>query len=374
MAITLQTVLPQKVLPRAPSPNSSSPNPGVRSSITQFIPASPDASLDRGSRPAHTPSDSTDSAFARGKEAASSSSTQGRVDAGETLAPLRSPGLGPSAPRKSMSAGAGSRRGIAHSSRILGVDKKTQETFALSQLTNGKIDVSFEGTLAGRQPPSPSGSNHKGKGKARNDGDDDKSGQNGHPTLFDVDLETGQQTVPSSSTASRAGRLLQLGSNSMPWKKPKSNVVPAYQGEESESAGAGLTSTRNNSLDFDRSLKLQSDTKAGYAADPDGDGDDDRTGFGAFDDDREQLLYAGADDDASRPGYFAPGDRGYGYNSLQDGAGQGGYGSAVGFEAVTWSEGGWMVVSSVFVAVLMVVAILISIDVIDWPGDGIGKN
>lgn len=305
---------------------------------------------------------------------ASSSSTQGRVDAGEALAPLRSPGLGPSAPRKSMSAGAGSRRGIAHSSRILGVDKKTQETFALSQLTNGKIDVSFEGTLAGRQPPSPSGSNHKGKGKARENGDDSGSGQNGHAALFDVDLETGQQTVPSSSTASRAGRLLQLGSNSMPWKKSKSNVVPAYQEEEPEPAVAGHRGSRNDSLDFDRSLKPQSDNKAGYAADPDGDEDDDRTGFGAFDDDREQLLYAGADDDASRPGYFAPGDRVYGYNSLQDDAGQGGYGSAVGFEAVTCSEGSWMVVSSVFVAVLMIVAILISIDVIDWPGDGIGKN
>lgn len=376
MAITLQTVLPQKVLPRAPSPNANSPNPGIRSGITKFIPASPDASLDQDgfSTPTDEPG-SNDSAFPNSNGTvdfghAAGSSSQTAKDTSH-----KSPATAPMIRRKSLSAGVGSRRGIAHSSRILGVDKDTRESFALSQLTNGKVDVSFEGTLAGRTPSSISESKRKGKGKAREAQGDGDTDQNGHAALFDVDLEAAQQTAPSSSTSTRTGHLLQLGSHSMPWSRSKSNLVPAYQEEAGTSTTfTPLADSRTDSLDFARLPKGADDTKADYSAEKGGDDEDYRTGFGAFDDDREQLLYAGADDEEGRPGYFAPGDRSFAYNSLHAGSGPGGYGGAVGFEALTWREGGWMVLSGLLVAVLMMVAILISIDVIDWPGDGIGKN
>ena len=361
MAITLQTVLAQKVLPRAPSPNSSSPNPGIRSAITQFIPASPDASLNQGP----TAFRGNDSALANGGGGGSnssrmtlsrahSSSSQGRSDASSAVVPMKSPGLGPMEDRKSMSAGAGSRRGIAHSTRILGVDEDTEEAFALSQLSNGKVDVSFEGTLRGR----------KGKDKARDGDDDEDNVGERYAPLFDVDLESGQPTASSSSPSSRAGRLLQIGSHALPWNKSKSTTTRPYQASAVDTANeTSLDEAREDSLDFVRSSKTTTDHTADYSAEVDAEED----GLGAFDDDREQLLYGGADHTV-RPGYFAPGDRSLGYNSI------GGYGGAVGFEPLTWREGGWMVLSSLLVAVLMIVAILISIDVIDWPGDGIGKN
>ncbi|CDU26069.1 uncharacterized protein SPSC_06236 [Sporisorium scitamineum] len=377
MAITLQTVLPQKVLPRAPSPNASSPNPGIRSTITQFIPASPDASLEQDSLATPTqeigsngfapPSGNNSSRVNLFR--ANSSGSQGQNDANSAAARLKSPGLGSMEGRKSMSAGVGSRRGIAHSSRILGVDKDTQEAFALSQLTNGKVDVSFEGTLGGRTPLTSSQSKGKGKGKAR-DGDSDE-GEQGRTPLFDIDLESGQPAASSSLSTSRAGRLLQMGSHSMPWNKSKtkSSSVPAYQESALNTTDetAPPSDSRGDSLDFQR----PSASKAEYSADVDGEEDAYRAELGAFDDDREHLLHGV--DDAGRPGYFAPGDRSFGYNSLQGGAGLGGYGGAVGFEAMRRREGGWMVLSSISVAILMTVAILISIDVIDWPGDGIGK-
>ncbi len=46
----------------------------------------------------------------------------------------------------------------------------------------------------------------------------------------------------------------------------------------------------------------------------------------------------------------------------------------MGFEPLLWRERIWMITSACLVAVVVVVAILISIDVIDWPGDGIGNN
>lgn len=372
MAITLQTVLPQKVLPRAPSLNASSPNPGIRSAITQFIPASPDTSFEQNS-PA-TPAQESSGSQSRKLTLtrANSSISQDQHDASSATPRLKSPGLGPMDGRKSMSAGAGSRRGIAHSSRILGRDKDTQEAFALSQLTNGKVDVSFEGTLGSGRTLSHSG---KGKAKARDgDADVDESVQT---PLFDIDLESGQPTASSSSNTSRAGRLLQMGSHSMPWSKGKGKAgpVPAYQGSSavdtpSTDAPPPAGDSRDDSLDFHRPAAA---SKADYSADADAD-DDYRAELGAFDDDREQLLHAGAGDDAGRPGYFAPGDRSFGYNALgSSGPGLGGYGGAVGFETMTLREGGWMVLSSISVGVLVTVAILISIDVIDWPGDGIGR-
>ncbi|SJX62486.1 uncharacterized protein SRS1_13334 [Sporisorium reilianum f. sp. reilianum] len=375
MAITLQTVLPQKVLPRAPSPNASSPNPGIRSAITQFIPASPDASVDDDSPTTPTQGTSANGiALPSGSNSnnsnlfrTNSSGSQDHNDARSVAPPLKSPRLGAMDGRKPMSAGAGSRRGIAHSSRILGVDKDTEEAFALSQLTSGKVDVSFEGTLSERAQHSASQS--KGKGRAR-DGDVDEA-EDGQTPLFDIDLESGQPTASSSSNTSRAGRLLQMGSHSMPWikSKSKSNSVPAYE-ESVTTTAAPASDARDDSLDFHRTPKPYTDHKAAdYSADVE---DDDYRAQGAFDDDREQLLH-GDGDDAGRSGYFAIGDRSLGYNSLQGGAGLGGYGGAVGFEAVTWREGGWMVLSCILVAVLMAVAILISVDVIDWPGDGIGK-
>ncbi|SPO27112.1 uncharacterized protein UTRI_10573_B [Ustilago trichophora] len=373
MAITLQTVLPHKVLPRAPSPNASSPNPGIRSAITQFIPASPDASLDQDALTTPMVESSSNGFAARqsssmNRARALSGSSQGHVEAA-----LKSPGGSSTIGRKSMSAGAGSRRGIAHSSRILGVDADTQEAFALSQLTNGKVDVSFEGSLGGGLPPmSPSLS--KGKGKAR-DGEEEL----GQIPLFDVDLESGQPTASNSSHTSRAGKLLQPLTKSMPWNKSKSNPTPAYQAAAPAQDGmlpdtsrdTLANDSRDDSLDFARP---HTSATADYSADDGHNEDDDyHEGLGAFDDDREQLLYAGADD-AERPGYFASGDRSFGYNSLQGSAGLGGYGGAVGFEALTWMENGWMVSSSILVAVLVTVAVLISIDVIDWPGDGLGRN
>lgn len=294
-----------------------------------------------------------------------SSSSQGFVEAG-----LKSAGGASMAGRKSMSAGAGSRRGIAHSSRVLGVDKDAQEAFALSQLTSGKVDVSFEGSLGSQAPFSPSKSKGKGKAKAH-EGEEDALAT----PLFDVDLESGQPTAAGSSHSSRAGRLLKIGAQSMPWKKTKTTSVPAYQ---SSSGLDGLTTSiltpdaRDDSLEFERPRHAVTEDKPDYST---GGAlqDDYNDRLAAFDDDQEQLLYAAADD-SERPGYFAPGDRSFGYNSLHGSGGMGGYGGAVGFEAVTWTEGGWMMLSSVLVGILMTVAILISVDVIDWPGDGIGKN
>ncbi|KIS69578.1 uncharacterized protein UMAG_02113 [Mycosarcoma maydis] len=380
MAITLQTVLPQKILPRAPSPNATSPNPGVRSTITQFIPASPDASLDQGSpaNPTHGPVLSGvafPSSSRTNLTRVASNSFQGGKDGGEILALSNSSVQAAMSPRMSMSAGAGSRRGIAHSRRVLGVDKDTTEAFALSQLTNGKVDVSFEGTLAECTPSSSSQSMRKGKGKAWDEGGDSDKYQNGHPPLFDIDLESRQQAGSSSFSISRAGRLLQMGTNSMPWNKSKSNdTVPAYEEGAANAIATPPADSRDDSLDFFRSPKVSTGHKSNYSAGHGGEEDDYHTELGAFDEDREQLLYPDAEDDAGQPGYFASGDRHLGYNSLQGSVGIGGYGGAVGFEPLTWAEGGWMLLSSLFVVVLIVVAILISIDVIDWPGDGIGKN
>ncbi|TKY86143.1 hypothetical protein EX895_004968 [Sporisorium graminicola] len=386
MAITLQTVLPQKVLPRAPSPNASSPNPGIRSTITQFIPASPDASLDNDPLTALTQEPALiGSALADGGSStrldsmrASSNGSQDRNDTSSAVPRLKSPKLGSSDGRKSMSAGAGSRRGIAHSSRILGVDKNAKEAIALSQLTNGKVDVSFEGTVdvsfEGTVDDGRSKGKGKGKGKAH-DGDINESGTSQTP-LFDIDLESGQPTASSSSNTSRAGRLLQMRSHSMPWikSKSKSGSVPAYQGsaDHTPNAAAPAPDSRDDSLDFHRPPKTYNHPRADYSGDVDGEDDDYHAESGVFDADREQLLHGGGDD-AGRPGYFAPDDRSFGYNSLGGGAGLSGFGGAVGFEALTWREGGWMVLSAIAVAILMAVAILISIDVIDWPGDGIGK-
>ena len=270
-----------------------------------------------------------------------------------------------------MSAGAGSRRGIAHSSKILGRDKEeAQDVFGMAPLTNGKVDVSFEATLGGGGGlVSPSKSNGKGKARAKDDENGEVVG------LFDVDLESGTQTSAAGVGSSKAGRLLQLGTT-LPWKKGKSSSTPAYQppppantdpSTPTFSHHAAITDPRDDSLDLYRPHTNTS--KTDFDTEAQADEDD----YRAFDDDREQLLYSGADD-AARPGYFAPGDRIFGYNSLQGGAAMSGYGEAVGFEAVTWREGGWMMLSSVLVGVLVVVAILISMDIIDWPGDGIGKN
>lgn len=356
MAITLQTVLPQKVLPRAPSPNAAAPNAGVRSAITQFIPASREPSLDG------TPTDETttaDSAYV-GASSSRVNLTRGLSGSSQNqtydpTSPLRSPGLAPMARRKSMSAGAGSRRNIAHSSRVLGTDKKTQDAIALSKLSNGKVDVSFEAT-AGVQPPlSPSQS--KGKSKAR----EGVEGENGQTALFDVDLESGQQPTAGPSTSPRAGGLLRLGSHTMPWKKVRINPTPAYEATSDDI----VTTTphrdrRDDSLDFSRSPMGAIDHKSARSPNENVD-----------DDDEEQLLYAGADDEDG-PDLFSSGN--FDYAALQDEAELARYDSAVGFEAVTYMEGTWMAVSGAVVAVLMVVAILISIDIIDWPGDGIGNN
>lgn len=382
MAITLQTVLPQKVLPRAPSPNASSPNPGIRSAITHFIPASADASPERDAFTA-SGADAKANGFTKSGSSSSSKkhtralsgSSQAGSDAGSAVAALRSPGGASIVGRKSMSAGAGSRRGIAHSSRILGVDESAEEEFALSQLTNGKVDVSFEGTLGSRPPVSPL----KGKGKARaHDGD---VADNVEVPLFDVDLESGQPTA-GSLPASRTARFLPFGSPSMPWNKGKAKHTPIYPAPSASSsanartaASTDTTTTEqtDDALDFSRPRKSADTGKADYSADGEVEDDVYPKELGAFDNDREQLLYAGVED-ADQPGYFGAGVSNFGYNSLRDGASQvGGYGDAIGFEAVTWREGGWMMLSSVLVGILVTVAILISIDVIDWPGDGIGK-
>ncbi|PWN53258.1 hypothetical protein IE53DRAFT_196983 [Violaceomyces palustris] len=49
------------------------------------------------------------------------------------------------------------------------------------------------------------------------------------------------------------------------------------------------------------------------------------------------------------------------------------YSTFVDFEQVTNREKAWMWTSVVIVVILCIVAVLISVDVIDWPGDGIGK-
>lgn len=349
MAITLQTVLPSKVLPRAPSPNSASPNPGVRSSITQFIPASPDASLDRdafatssaGPNALDAPSTPGGSQYAhtRSRGLSTSSNAQSVYSADSGTAGLKSPMSPIALGRKSMSAGAGSRRGIAHSIRVLGVDRDA-DAFDMAPLSSGQVDVSFEATLRA-QPPSG-----KGKNRARDPLDDTEA-----QALFDVDLESGQP----ASNQSRATRLLQLGAQSMPWSKSRART-------STDATPPAVPSSLPRSLDIPREhggLSDDEDKQEGGIEDEEG-----------GDDDRQHLLYSGGE--ADRPGFFAPGDRSFGYHTL--GAAHGGYDGRVGFEPLLWRERIWMITSACLVAVVVVVAILISIDVIDWPGDGIGNN
>lgn len=153
----------------------------------------------------------------------------------------------------------------------------------------------------------------------------------------------------------------------MPWKKVRTNSTPAYEATPNEVTTTPLSDRRDDSLDFSRST----DAVVQPSADDKLEHDDYRGHLGAFDDDHEQLLYAGADN-ADDSNHYASGN--FDYAALQDDTELPRYGSAVGFEAVTWMEGAWMSLSGGVVAVLMVVAILISIDVIDWPGDGLGNN
>jgi hypothetical protein len=241
--------------------------------------------------------------------------------------------------RKSMSAGAGSRRGIAHSIRVLGVDR-VADVFDMAPLSSGQVDVSFEATLRA-QPPSG-----KGKNRARDPLDDTEA-----QALFDVDLESGQPALNQS----RATRLLQLGAQSMPWSKSRART-------STDATPPAVPSSLPRSLDIPREhggLSDDEDKQEGGIEDEEG-----------GDDDRQHLLYSGGETD--RPGFFAPGDRSFGYHTL--GAAPGGYGGRVGFEPLLWRERIWMIISACLVAVVVVVAILISIDVIDWPGDGIGNN
>uniref|UniRef100_V5E3I6 Uncharacterized protein n=2 Tax=Kalmanozyma brasiliensis (strain GHG001) TaxID=1365824 RepID=V5E3I6_KALBG len=151
----------------------------------------------------------------------------------------------------------------------------------------------------------------------------------------------------------------------MPWKKVRINPTPAYEATPNDATTTPLSDRRGDSLDFSRSPKVVDERDDKFEE------DDYRGHLGAFDDDNEQLLYAGADNaDDSDP--YASGN--FDYAALQDDTQLPRYSSAVGFEAMTWMEGAWMSLSGGVVAVLMTVAILISLDVIDWPGDGLGNN
>lgn len=288
MATALQKVLPQSVLPRAPSPNSTSPNTGVRASVTHFIAASPDPSFDV-ERQGSTATD-----FLRVAEASSSRLPQTAALSTET----------------------GYRRGIARSNRILGHERNAQEALALSQLQNGKIDVSFEASL---------------HGEANTHAQDKCKGNEVEPglPLFDVDLEAGNNAV-RSPTSGKVGRLFSFASNS---------------------SGTKASSSRKG---MDRQATEQ---HARQGAD-DEDEPEDR--------DDAHLLRGST---SIRPGYFAPGNGSVVYNSLDEAQGL-----EVGFEPVTVQESSWMAVSGLLVFALVFVAILISVDVIDWPGDGIGRQ
>lgn len=291
MVTALQKVLPHSVLPRAPSPNSSSPNTGVRSSITQFIAASPDPSFDV-------------ERHASGTRTLTNLNGSAEASSSHTVAPSRT---------SITVTDAANRRGIARSTRILGNDRDAQELLALAQLKNGKIDVSFEASLYA------SNNQTAGKGKLVEREQD--------VPLFDVDLEAGNSTL-LSPTSSRKGRLFPFASGSKDAAAPSSKDNPHNEG--------GIA-------------------RSGVEDEDDEDYQDDA-----------RLLGGAA---STRPGYFAPGDTSFGYKSVDHSQG-----GAVGFEPMTLHEGGWMVVSGIFVLALVLVAVLISIDVIDWPGDGIGRQ
>lgn len=203
------------------------------------------------------------------------------------------------------------RRGIARSTRILGADRDAQEVLALAQLKNGKIDVSFEASLFS------SGAQVAGKGKGTELEQD--------VPLFDVDLEAGNNGLLSPGST-RKNRLFPFG-----------------------------TSAKADAASSTSSIPHNEDGAAAKNAAEDEDDDD-------YQDDAHLLGSAAS----TRPGYFAPGDTSFGYNN--------GHGIAVGFEPITLHESGWMVVSGIFVLALVLVAVLISVDVIDWPGDGIGRQ
>lgn len=206
------------------------------------------------------------------------------------------------------------------------------EQHALSDLQNGQVDVSFTPAEPGspRAKRSGSGSNSnrnsivkgKGKGKARAHVESDLNqpfdagDQADFPdfdetaSLADVDLEQGLAS-PARAQARARARASQ----------------DAYRAAHDASA------SRVNLL-------------SGIGL-----------GLGTRNDEDDQA------DDGKRGGYFYE----FGGESRLGVAPEG-------FERITVSESSWMWVSVVLVTVICLVATLISTDVIDWPGDGIGEQ
>ncbi|PWY97467.1 hypothetical protein BCV70DRAFT_64858 [Testicularia cyperi] len=432
MASSLQKVLPPGVLPRAPSPNSASPNPGIRATVTQFIPASPDHSMEEVGQQTSALDPIAASSFASTSASASalgsgpgSGSRHGRAVSlamPETTASMVGGPLSPQLRRStssakrsrpqsmilpSTSAGAGSRRGIAHSSKVLGIDKNAQEAMALSRLKNGKVDVSFEASLdmasggSVTSTPATLSSTGRGKGKSKTTPKLDARGNrriDGNPfddpdagaMLFDVDLEASHDQAARSPSSSRRIKLLPSFVNfsgAGPSKATPKSPGLANEEDRKKSKGLGITDFEagpglaspetgsNTPAQHRRATSTGSDTtfKPNLTNRDRADEDDNMIDDG--DSDNVSLL-RGATSEA-RPGYFAPGEYSFGYNSLDDSGdvyGSHAGGAGVGFEPVTYQEHLWMAVSAAFVIVLVVVAVLISVDVIDWPGDGIGNK
>jgi hypothetical protein len=175
--------------------------------------------------------------------------------------------------------------------------------------------------------------------------------------LFDVDLEPGLD--PSSAASSSKHIHLPLFGQWAASRTGKRNeqeqaatdltATTVDDGLQCSTAGLGLNSQEGLSTYYKaaNSYKEEDDQE-----DANDDGDNQRLLGSAF---------------PSQPGYFTSADATLDCDDASTKV-------VVGFEFVTASEHGWMALSTFFVLLLVLVAVLISIDVIDWPGDGLGKN
>ncbi|EPQ28107.1 uncharacterized protein PFL1_04434 [Pseudozyma flocculosa PF-1] len=342
------------ILPRSPSPSASSPNPGPRSDVTHFI-RSTDTTPKKGAAIDASSSSSRHAAaiapltIGTGSGGSTAPEYLAQHDAGAALSPrlstasIRRYSFGGTVPTSTGNVG---RRSIAHSYRVLGFDEEAEEAVAMSRLKNGQVDVSWpeihQDDNLTPSSPSASRSAHSrsgsllSKGKARADSIPDRIAEDPYGEFSDAD-----DTLPLADID------LEQGAG------PSASGAPSHstQGAADRSIYGHKSPSRLGLL---RGLGIgQSDAASPYAP-----------RAKEYESDEEDL-------EASKPTYF----REFGSTSGgESGGGLGKMGSPDGFEAVTARESAWMWASVLLVAAICLVAMLISTDVIDWPGDGLGRN
>ncbi|KAN0064027.1 hypothetical protein ACQY0O_003633 [Thecaphora frezii] len=337
----------KNILPRSPSPSAASPNPGPRSQVTHFIRStdtSPIAAASNGAFAGSNADDEaeTESPTPSGSAPRRSIRAPGEADAYDAV-PLSPRRFSSTQRRLSFGAAIGTstghagRRSIAHSFRVLGVDDEAEEALAMSKLQNGQVDVSWPEIFPDRDDAQPSaaaqrGPTHsspiKGKGKALA----------GAPPIIRISAEDGSAgaafaLTDADDTVSLAEVNLEEGGSRA-----------SHDGRQRSLYGL-KSSSRFNLLS---GLGIDKDRGAPAGTLHDG-----------YDSDEGEDL------EANKSSYFRE----------VGGGGSSGAGlySPEGFESVTARETVWMWISVAFVLAVCLVAMLISTDVIDWPGDGIGK-